>query len=1245
MQTRTPTTRPTTGSDTAGPAVTSAAVTSPAATSSAVTSTPVTSSATTDADRSPTARIAELTEIADRAVDTSRRWLRVASGLQVKDPGADRLAAVLGDEGGVDFTVGFVDRVIRTEDPHAAGAALVDIAEDAPASLPALDRAQIRAGAALAPVIPQVVVPAARARMRQMLSHMIVDARPGPFGRAVGALRADGSKLNVNLLGEAVLGEAEAQHHTDEVQRLLHRDDVDYVSVKVSSIASQIDLWAFEESTDMVCERLRPLLRFAASQPAGTAFVNLDMEEYQDLELTIAVFTRLLSEPELLHYEAGIVIQAYLPDALDAVQRLSAFAAERVARGGAGIKIRLVKGANLPMEQVHGELAGWPVTVCPSKEDTDANYKRVLDWVLRREHLDGLRMGVASHNIFDIAFAHELTRARGVDDAVEFEMLQGMARAEAAAIGRDVGDIRLYVPAVHPDHFDAAVSYLVRRLDENSSPENFMSGITELRNGNHIFRREEDRFRTAIGILTDTIATDDDAPPRRRRTQDRAQEAAAEAARTSPTTGTAQPGGSPATGTAQPGGSPAAGTVQPGDGQSSPAGASAAVLPVLPDVFRNEPDTDPALPANRAWWTDHRDGATRSSPAAISLPNADAVDEVVARARTASTAWQEAGAQHRGRVLLRAADIMGARRGDFLAVMADEVGKTPDQSDPEVSEAIDFLRYYALRAQELEQIDGARFAPDRVVVITPPWNFPVAIPTGSTVAALAVGASAIHKPSSPTPRCSALIIECLHDAGVPADVLQLVRPTEGGVGRALVSHPDVDRVILTGASETAMLFKSFRADLPIAAETSGKNALVITPSADRDLAVADLVASAFGHAGQKCSAASLGILVGSVADSRRFRDQLIDAASSLIVGWPASGPQGADRTQEHAASMGPLTIEPEDKLLRALTTLEPGEEWLLEPQRLDDTGRLWSPGIKTGVAPGSHFHLTEVFGPVLGLMRADSLEEAIELQNAVDFGLTAGIHSLDADEAAQWLDEVQAGNAYVNRGITGAIVQRQPFGGWKKSSVGLGSKAGGPRYLMQFGTWHDAAGAPKDAGAWLTAAQESDRRAWATMGKPTDPTGLESEANILRLLPRPVTVRVTDPVAPEVLARLAHAAATAGAPLAWSLSEQAVHAGAANVDATAEAVVESADAFAARVAGGDVDDTVGARIRVVGEVEDALRQATIERPEVAILEGPVTGSGEVELRHYVHEQAVSMTLHRFGTASRSFHALADRLRG
>jgi RHH-type proline utilization regulon transcriptional repressor/proline dehydrogenase/delta 1-pyrroline-5-carboxylate dehydrogenase len=229
--------------------------------------------------------------------------------------------------------------------------------------------------------------------------------------------------------------------------------------------------------------------------------------------------------------------------------------------------------------------------------------------------------------------------------------------------------------------------------------------------------------------------------------------------------------------------------------------------------------------------------------------------------------------------------------------------------------------------------------------------------------------------------------------------------------------------------------------MQLAAETSGKNAIIISPFADLDQAAADLSKSAFGHAGQKCSAASLGILVGSVYENKQFRKQLIDAVSSMKVGYGS----------QSDASVGPLIESPSPKLEKALTTLETGESWLLEPKQLDDSGRLWRPGVKIGVKKGSFFHLTECFGPVLGLMKANSLEQALELQNGTEFGLTAGIHSLNVDEISLWLNKIEAGNLYVNRGITGAIVERQPFGGFKRSSVGWGLKAGGRNYLLQFG--------------------------------------------------------------------------------------------------------------------------------------------------------------------------------------------------
>jgi RHH-type proline utilization regulon transcriptional repressor/proline dehydrogenase/delta 1-pyrroline-5-carboxylate dehydrogenase len=329
--------------------------------------------------------------------------------------------------------------------------------------------------------------------------------------------------------------------------------------------------------------------------------------------------------------------------------------------------------------------------------------------------------------------------------------------------------------------------------------------------------------------------------------------------------------------------------------------------------------------------------------------------------------------------------MLSARRAELMEVAANETGKTVAEGDVEVSEAIDFANWYAHLAEELDAVDGARFVPERLTLVTPPWNFPIAIPAGSTLAALAAGSSVVIKPAGQARRCGAVMVQALWDAGVPRDVLTLVDVDEGDLGRHLVSHPSVDRVVLTGAFETAQLFTSWRNDLPLLAETSGKNSIIVTPSADLDLAASDVIKSAFGHAGQKCSAASLVILVGSVATSERFRRQLVDAASTLRVGLPS----------DPTTQMGPIVEPAHGKLERALTTLGAGESWLVEPRQLDETGRLWSPGVRTGVAAGSEFHLTEYFGPVLGIMTAATLDEAIALQNATDYGLTAGLHTLD----------------------------------------------------------------------------------------------------------------------------------------------------------------------------------------------------------------------------------------------------------
>ena len=1133
--------------------------------------------------------------IADDAVTLARRWIE-ESATSTPDRAGRQLAGVLKDPHGLDFTVRFVDGVIRPEDPTVAAHNLAELSREVPSFLPSHLRLALRAGGTLGPEFPHLVVPVARRALRAMVGHLLVDATDRRLGRALAVIRRRRVRLNLNLLGEAVLGDKEAARRFEGTRTLLARDDVDYVSIKVSATIAPHAAWGFDEAVTDIVDRLTPLYRLAA-QSATPKFVNLDMEEYRDLEPTIAVFTRLLDLPEFLHLEAGIVVQAYLPDALAALIRLQEWAAARRARGGAPIKVRVVKGANLPMERVEAALRGWPLATWSTKQDTDTNYKRLLHYALTPERIDNVRIGVAGHNLFDIAYAWLLAGRHGVRHGVDFEMLLGMAQNQADVVRSHVGGLVLYTPVVHPEEFDVALSYLVRRLEEGAGQDNYMSAVFDLRDDPSLFEREAQRFRDSVAALDERVPE-----PNRRQDRHEVPDAA--------------------------------------DG----------------DGFFNTADTDPSLPRNLAWGRAILERVPSSCLGsdlvrAHTVTSSDRLDAIVAAAADAGRGWGARSAADRATVLERVARRLEARRADLLEIMAAEGGKTLDESDPEVSEAIDFARYYADRARDLAAVDGARFVPSALTVVTPPWNFPVAIPAGSTLAALASGSAVVLKPAALTARCGSVLAEAMWEAGVPRDVLHLVHLGERSLGTQLISDPRVDRVVLTGAYETAERFRSFRPGLRLMAETSGKNAIVVTPSADPDAAVRDIVQSAFGHAGQKCSAASLVVLVGSVASSRRFRDQLVDAVTSLTVG-PAHDP----RTR-----MGPLVEPANGKLLDALTTLEPGESWLTAPRRLDDEGRLWTPGVREGVQRGSRTHLVEFFGPVLGIMTAADLDEAIDIQNEVDYGLTAGLHSLDTAEIARWLGRVEAGNVYVNRGITGAVVRRQPFGGWKKSSVGAGFKAGGPQYLFGFGSWESLPHKAVDAvaadgateavvGRLLTASREwtgtdsgmlrrafaDDARVWRSeFGVPKDVSRLVVERNLFRYLPARVCVRLGEDGNPVDFVRVLGAAARTGAQVEVSSALEIPRAVLSATGQMIEKSVTETDAeWLDRICSGD-----SVRVRMIGGEPRTVAERLGGRCDVPVWDHPVTESGRVEMLPFLLEQSVSITAHRFGT----LHHLTDEI--
>jgi RHH-type proline utilization regulon transcriptional repressor/proline dehydrogenase/delta 1-pyrroline-5-carboxylate dehydrogenase len=1076
-----------------------------------------------------------LEPLAEAAVRRARTWIAATrdGGTRAERRSTGQLAALVHGRDGVEFTLRFVDRVARPEDDGVAAAEFAALAAGgAPPFLGAGDRALMRLGARTARLAPHLVMPLARRRMRSLVGHLVQDAGGPRLRRALARAAAEGVRLNLNLLGEAVLGEDEAARRLRRTLDLLRMPEVDHVSVKASSVASQLDPWDLDGSRERLVRTLLPLYR-AARDRARPAFVNLDMEEYKDLHLTLDVFEELMARPELVGLPAGVVLQAYLPDAVDATERLAAFARHRVAEGGAPVKLRLVKGANLAMERVEAQLHGWPQAPYTEKADVDANYVRLLGAVLRPELAGALRLGAASHNLFDVALAHELALARGVEHQLDVEMLRGMAPAQARAVRADTGSMVLYTPVVHPGDLDAAVSYLVRRLEENAAPENYLYAqfSPPLRRPAALAEQEQ-RFR-------DSVTADPPSCPRR--TQDRSDE-----------------------------------TVW------------------IPGVFANVPDTDPALPVNRAWAR----AALAAAPPPVTGRRVDDPAEVDAVVATGlASDWSYRPAAERAELLRAAAAHLAAARGDLLTVMAHEAGKTVAEADPEISEAIDFAAYYADRALELSR-PGTVFTPFRLVVVTPPWNFPLAIALGGVLAALAAGCAVVIKPAPQTPAVAEAGVAALHRAGIPADALQLVHTGEGEAGRRLITHPDVEAVVLTGSTETATTFRGWRPGLRLLAETSGKNALVVTPAADPDLAVADVLRSAFGHAGQKCSAASLLIAVGSVATSGRFRRQLADAVRSLRVG-PATEP---------GSVMGPLIEPAAGKLLRALTTLEDGETWLVPPRRLDAEGRLWTPGVKDGVRPGSFFHTTEVFGPVLGMMAAADLDQALEWQNATGFGLTGGLHSLDDAEISTWCERVEVGNAYVNRHTTGAVVQRQPFGGWKASVVGPGAKAGGPNYVAQFGTWRDddAVAGPADD-AWLARAAASDAAAWRDeFAVEHDPTALAVEANVFRYRPLPRMVVRVAPGHDRALERVRRAAARTGTDLVVSRAES-----------------EPDADFAARLT------PDWQRLRALGPLPEPVLRAAATAG-LTVLDADPVADGRRELLTLLREQAISRTRHRFG---------------
>src|SRR6266404_4112571 len=591
-------------------------------------------------------------ERARRAVDLAETLLREARAGQTHDERgrAERLARLMEDPAGKELTIALTDQAFRSRRPERIADQLHYLLEryGAPRFMEWWERIGLTVGGAMAHYLPSLVVPPIVNRLRHETESLILPGEDADLRRYLAERRADGIRLNLNQLGEAILGEAEAARRLDAYLALLARDDVEYISVKVSSVSSQIDLTAFRHTVEVVKERLRTLYRQAQrhhyQHPDGRVtpkFVNLDMEEYRDLDLTVAAFREVLDEDEFRALPAGIVLQAYLPESHRVQRALAAWAMARVEHGGAPIKLRIVKGANLAMERIEADLHGWAQAPYAAKLEVDANFKRMVEYGSRSERARAVHLGVASHNLFDVAYVLLLRSDEGIERWVEFEMLEGMANHQARVVQARAGGLLLYAPVVRAEDFHSAIAYLVRRLDENTAPENFLRHVFDLEPGSPDWNAERDRFLAAFDIETGLS----DAP---RRTQDRRAPAV-----------------------------------------SCPGAAG----------FENDPETDWTLAANRDWidgvvarWRERpleeiplqiggelgpgaqvAEGRDPSRPGVVAyhyaLGGAADVDRALSVARAAQPAWGALTSAERGARLDACAAELGRRRGDLIGAM------------------------------------------------------------------------------------------------------------------------------------------------------------------------------------------------------------------------------------------------------------------------------------------------------------------------------------------------------------------------------------------------------------------------------------------------------------------------------------------------------------------------------------------------------------------------------------------------
>ncbi len=1019
--------------------------------------------------------------------------------------------------------------------------------------------------------------------------------------------------LTIALLLEIPLSKQTINKNLRTYQNYLSKPEIQTLSINLSYLVINSNFLSIEKTIKQAAELLKTLYKQAIKHNAKKPkTIFIDIQEHKDFELSIKAFESAIMDPEIINYSAGITLLAYFPESFEYQKRLTDLAKKRIKVGGAPIIIRITKGLSLNYEQIEAAKKSWPAPVFHNKFETDANFKKMMKYGSIPDNVKASHLHISSLNVFDIAYALILRNENEIEPYVHFELIEGRAFYFKNAIRKIIGDnFSLYLPIVEKNNFSNAIGYLIKRLDESTINDNFITHIANIQANSKEFIEQSSIFKKSVNKI-DTISN---TPRYLEKTW------------------------------------PSSNTIE------------------IKTSFVNAPNTNFLIEENQKLAKDIIESNKTFKPAPIpisigenllqdklegqkinpsypdksfyqyELASKMHLQKIIEIAKQEENSWKNIAIDKKQKLLSNISQKLKENKKELITALMIDISKTIIEADLEISDAIDAIEYHKNQIKRILSRADVEYSPKGTCLIVPAWNFPIHVAIEEIICALLAGNTVIFKPSFYAVYVSWKLVNLMWEAGIPKKCLQFINTTNELFENVLIKNPKINSVIMHTSAKIAKKLIQFRNGLHLTAQCGGINTIIVTALADKNQAIKDIIESSFYFSGQKFSSSSILILEKEVYEDKEFLNKLVEATKELKVGsvWNSD------------VTITPLIKEPQDELLTVLTTLEQHEEWLLKPQKDPNNHNLYSPGIKLNVLPSSLTKNQEFYAPILSIMQANDLSHAVKLANDSKFALSAGLYSLDQREHHFWLKNIQAGNCFINSKITNAKIRRQPFGGYKQSAFGNEYKIGGPNFLLEFmnlkqklipkekkpvNDWVNSLTSflekidlsAEQLGIWYASISNYSYW-WKRMKQDNDPNKLLGQDNILKYIPRQkITLRIYEDSSALDALRVCAAALTCSMPLeiSWTGNRAIEELNWIELLPMLSLIEETEDEFIKRIKEHKIK-----RLRLINPASESIKKVTAETA-CCIIDQNVLANGRYELLHYVREVSITKNYDRYG---------------